>query len=261
MSGGLDGPIWLIGCGNMAGAMLRRWLDTGVEPARFTVVRPSGEPVADGVRVVTVPPDEPPPALMLLGFKPQQLAAIAPTLLGASRGALVVSILAGVTLARLTKGLPFASAIVRAMPNVPVAIGRGVVALHGDARQPEVEELMRPLGLVEWIADEGQFDAVTALAGSGPAFTYRFIDSLAAAAEQLGLEADRALRLARATVAGAAMTAEASLERPAILAERVASKGGSTRKGLDVLDDDGALARLLERTLRATERRNRELGG
>lgn len=118
---------------------------------------------------------------------------------------------------------------------------------------------MAPLGLVEWIADESHFDAVTALSGSGPAFLYRFIDALAQGGAALGLPADQAARLALATVEGAALTAAASADAPASLADKVASKGGSTRAGLDVLDADSALETLVAATLAAAEARNREL--
>ncbi|CAN5182443.1 pyrroline-5-carboxylate reductase [soil metagenome] len=254
-----DGAIWLIGCGNMAGAMLSRWLATGIDPTRITVIRPSGKAVADGVRVLTVLPDEPAPAILMLGFKPHQLGDLAGPLAAASTGAAVVSILAGVSSKTLHQRFPAAGAIVRALPNLPVALGKGVVAMFGD-RNPMVESLMAPLGLVEWIVDEARFDAVTALAGSGPAFAYRFIDALAQAGAAVGLPADQAQRLALATVEGAALLAGKSDSSPAALAERVASKGGSTRKGLDVLDEGNALVRLLTETLAATEARNAEMG-
>jgi pyrroline-5-carboxylate reductase len=252
------GAIWLIGCGNMAGAMLTRWLETGLDAGRVTVVRPSGKPVANGVRVLTEVPDEPGPAILMLGFKPHHLADVAPTLAAASSGATVVSILAGAEIAALRHSLPKAAAIVRAMPNLPVAIGKGVVGLHGD-RRVDVDDLMRPLGLVEWIADERHFDAVTALAGSGPAFLYRFIDALAQAGAAIGLSVDQSQRIALSTVEGSALLAASSDVRPADLAERVASKGGSTRKGLDVLDTDDALVRLLTETLMAAQARNAEM--
>jgi pyrroline-5-carboxylate reductase len=118
---------------------------------------------------------------------------------------------------------------------------------------------MQPLGLVEWIADEKQFDLVTALAGSGPGFVYRFIDALAEGAAALGLPADQARRLALATVEGSALLAARSDESPAALADKVASPGGSTRKGLDVLDERRALASLLRETLAASARRNAEM--
>jgi pyrroline-5-carboxylate reductase len=250
--------IWLIGCGNMAGAMLSRWLETGLDPSRVTVVRPSGKPVANGVRVVTEVPNEPAPAILMLGFKPFHLLDVAPQLSAASAGATVISILAGTETSTLRRCFPVARAVVRAMPNLPVAIGKGVVALHGD-HSAQVDTLMQPLGLVEWIADEHQFDAVTALAGSGPAFLYRFIDALTQAGVAIGLSGDQSQRMAIATIEGSGLLAAASDVSPAVLADRVASKGGSTRKGLDVLDHDGALIRLLTDTLAAAQARNAEM--
>jgi len=173
----------------------------------------------------------------------------------------LVSILAGVEEAALRRRFR-ADAVVRAMPNLPVAIGRGVVALHGGdggAVDRAVEALMALLGLVEWIADAASFDAVTALAGSGPGFTYRWIDALAAGGVAMGLPRDQALRLALATVEGAAILAANADEVPAVLAERVASPGGSTRAGLEVLDRGQALDRLVADTLHAAERRNGEM--
>lgn len=256
-------PIWLIGCGNMAGAMLRRWLDAGLPASAVTVVRPSGIAPAPGVRTLSaIASGEAPPATLLLGVKPQKLDEVAPAVAAAvGPETLLVSILAGAELATLRHHFPTAGAVVRAMPNTPVAIGRGVVALHGDpgAHRAALEQLMAPLGLVEWIADEASFDGVTALAGSGPAFLFRFIAALAEAGTALGLEPAQALRLATAMVEGAAGLAATSPEHPDLLADRVASPGGMTRKGLDVLDEGGALRELVRRTLDATERRGREM--
>ncbi len=250
--------IWLIGCGNMAGAMLRRWLDCGLDPVRVTVVRPSGAPVADGVRVVAEVPAEPAPGLLLIGVKPQMLAQVAPGLQTASHGT-VLSILAGTRLATLRETFPQAGSIVRAMPNLPVALGQGVVATASDSPiGADLAVLLAQLGLVEHFADEILFDAVTALAGSGPAFAYRFVDALARGAAALGLDPAQAGRLALATVEGALALAREDARPLAELADRVASKGGSTRVGLDVLDT--ALNDLIARTLAAATRRNTELG-
>jgi len=257
----MNTPVWLIGCGNMAGAMLRRWVDSGIDPDRFTVVTRSPTTVPDGVRALHALPVGETPGIVMLGVKPQQLDAVAPILAGV-RPAILLSILAAVDEAALAARIE-ADAIVRAMPNLPVAIGKGVVALHSGCADPAVRgavaALARPLGLVEWIADVAHFDAVTALAGSGPGFTYRWIDALAGAGAALGLSNPQALRLALATVEGSAMLAAAASEPPAALADRVASRGGSTREGLDVLDRDGALAALVADTLRAAERRNAEM--
>jgi pyrroline-5-carboxylate reductase len=252
--------LWLIGCGNMAGAMLSRWLDAGMEPTTVTVIDPAA--TRNDVRVLRDVPDEAPPSMLMLGVKPQMLGEVAPGLQAATQGVMLVSILAGTTTATLGEVCPKARAVLRVMPNLPVAIGKGVVGLHGELSADDraaANTLMAPLGLVEWIADESLFDAVTALSGSGPAFVYRFIDALAQGGAALGLPVDQAARLALATVEGAALLAAGSDVAPAELAERVASKGGSTRKGLDVLDADNALLRLVTAALEAAEQRNREM--
>jgi pyrroline-5-carboxylate reductase len=255
----LPAGIWLVGCGNMAGAMLGRWIEAGaLDPATVFVVNRQDRALPPGVRQGRAFPDEPLPDAVMLGMKPQQLGQVAEAHGARIAGIpLLLSILAGVELATLAERFQ-AGAIVRAMPNLPVALGKGVVALHGP-HVPAAEALMRPLGLVEWIADERLFDLVTALAGSGPGFVYRFIDALAGAGASLGLPADQAQRLAVATLEGSGLLAAASDLSPSDLAERVASPGGSTRKGLDVLDAGDALKHLLTQTLAASARRNAEM--
>jgi pyrroline-5-carboxylate reductase len=261
----IEGPLWLIGCGNMGGAMLRGWLSDGLDPARVTVISPTGRSVPAGIRHLTaVPPDGETPALLLLAVKPQMLDAVAPGLAPILGGETVLlSILAGVEIASLRRRFPDVGGVVRVMPNTPVAVGKGVVALYGEGvgagAADGIARLMAPLGLVEWLDSEDQFDAVTALSGSGPAFTFRFIDALAEGARALGIPADQALRFARATVEGSAALAMQSDEDPGTLADRVASPGGSTREGLNVLDEGHAFNDLLARTLAAATKRNAEL--
>ncbi len=251
-------PFWLIGCGNMGGAMLRGWIASGLPASQFLVVDPGRPDLPDGVAWAETAPDGQ-PATLLLAIKPQMLGSVAPGLAAhVGPQTTLLSILAGVELSTLRAAFPDARHIIRVMPNTPAAIRKGVLALHGP-EDAAVTELMMRLGLAEWIADEALFDVVTALSGSGPAFLYRFIDSLAAGGAALGLPADQALRLATATVEGAALLAAASNEAPGALADRVASRGGSTREGLDVLDADGALARLVAETLAAATQRNAEL--
>jgi len=261
----LPGPFWLIGCGNMAGAMLRGWLDAGMDPAQVTVIRPSGAQVAEGVRVATHPPLDECPALTMLGVKPQKLDEVAPGLAPVLEGSeLLISVLAGVEHASLRQRFPGPRTIVRAMPNTPTALRKGATSLYAKDGAGEdralAERLMAGLGRVEWIEDESLFDVVAALTASGPAFVFRFIDALAAGAAELGLPEDQARRLALATVEGAAALAADSNESPHQLAERVASPGGMTRKGLEVLDADQSLARLVHATLEAAVRRSREMG-
>ena len=257
------GPLWLIGCGNMGGAMLRRWIAAGLEPATVTVITRSGQGAPEGVRSLTALPDDEAPATVMLALKPQQIDA-AQALLAPMRGKpqLLLSILAGVDHAALSQRFA-ADTIVRAMPNLPVAIGKGVTSLYTAGASEEAiaaaEAFAAPLGHYEWIADEAHFDAVTALAGSGPGFVFRFADALARAGAALGLPVDQAARLAIATLEGAAIMATEADVSPGILADRVASPGGSTREGLNVLDRDDALVALLTATLAASERRNAEM--
>lgn len=249
--------VWLAGCGNMGGAMLHRWIAAGADPASITVIDPYAPDVPEGVRLRTAPPEGEVPTMLVLAVKPQQLDAL-PRL----RAGVLLSILAGVEEAALAARFD-AGAVVRAMPNLPVSLGRGVVALHGAegdaAARAAVEALMVPLGLVEWIGEESLFHAVTALSGSGPGFVYRFIEAMAQGGAEQGLPADQALRFAVATVEGAAALAAASGEPPAVLAERVASPGGTTRAGLNVLDRDHAIHDLVAETLAAAARRSEEL--
>lgn len=255
--------LWMIGCGNMGGAMLRRWIASGMLPAEAVdVVNRGDRPLPAGVRQARALPFGAFPDIAVLAIKPQQLDEVAGRFADRLAGIpLLVSVLAGVEEAALARRF-HAGAIVRAMPNLPVALGKGVVALGTSSRDETARAaaaaLMAPLGLVEWIAN-AQFDAVTALAGSGPAFLYRFVDAFAAAGAAQGLPDDQARRFALATVEGSALLAAAADIAPGELAERVASPGGSTRAGLDVLDADGALRTLLADTIAAATRRNAEL--
>lgn len=254
--------LFLVGCGNMAGQMLSRWLVCGLDPAKVMVLRPSGKPVADGVRVVTdYPAALPAGTTVLLGMKPYQIgdvaAALAPLCKGDTR---IVSILAGTLLGDLRARFPQVRDVVRAMPNLPVGLGKGVTALFTDARtepaaRDAVNGLICPLGLAEWVEDEALFNQVTALSGCGPAFVFRFIDTLARAGETLGIPADQAARMALATVQGAASMAAGASDSPALLADRVASPGGMTREGMNVLDADDRLLSLLIDTLTAARDR------
>lgn len=243
--------------------MLRRWIDSGtVQATQVDVVNRSDRPLPAGVLQARNLPAGSLPDVVMLAMKPQQLDDVAKLYAARLAGVpMLISILAGVEGAVLSDRFD-TGVVVRAMPNLPVAIGKGVVALDStgaDATQRAlVEVLMQPFGLVEWVP-QAQFDAVTALAGSGPAFLYRFIDSLAAAGVANGLPPAQSQRLAVATVEGAGLLAASADVGPGELAERVASPGGSTRKGLDVLDANGALNHLLAETILAATRRNAEM--
>jgi len=262
LTGRFPASLWLIGCGNMGGAMLRGWIASGIPSTSITVIDPQLHSLPAGITCIPhVVPGS--PDVLVLAVKPQMMAEVAGEFAAAGvRAELLISVLAGVEEAVL--GEHFAAGeVVRAMPNLPGSIGQGVVALHssgaGPDRRAQAEALMRPLGLVEWISAEPLFDAVTALSGSGPGFVYRFIEAMADAGIALGLPADQAQRFAIATVEGAAALADRAADSPAMLAERVASPGGTTRAGLDVLDHDNALKRLVHETLTAAARRSAEL--
>lgn len=249
--------LLLIGCGNMGGAMLAGWLAAGEDPARFSVLDPALPEAPDGVALYRDAAEVPGAHdSVLLGFKPQQLGALGPGLQGLTEGRTVCSLLAGITLDQLAAAFPQGAGHIRVMPNLAARINKSPVilaerGLDADARDAAFS-LFDTLGRAVWLGDETQFDLVTALAGSGPGFVYRFIDALAGAAIDLGLDEDTAAALALATVEGASALAAASDASPATLADRVASPGGMTREGLNVLDEDAALRRLLARTLAAT---------
>ena len=258
----LPGTAWFVGCGNMAGAMIEGWRRAGVDLSQAVAIRPSGTPV-EGVRTVTDLPDGT-PALALLGFKPQKLDEVAPGL-AAKVGpeTIVVSILAGVEAASLRQRFPGVRAIVRAMPNLPVSQGRGVVAFYSDdadtALRGRLAELFAPLGRTHWARDQAEFSAIGALAGAGPAYVARFIAALAKAGEARGLAPGLAQAIALETVAGTAIMAESKGEAMDEVARRVASPKGTTEAGLAVLDADDALDRLIAETIAAAARRGAEL--
>lgn len=260
----LPGPLWFVGCGNMGSAMLDGWVASGVDPAHVSVIRPSGRAVGHGVRVLTDFPKDEVPAIVLLAMKPHQLDSVAPGLAPVlDPHTILVSILAGVELTSLRERFPAPETIVKAMPNLAVRLGKGVVGLYGQtadlATRTQVAGLMAALGHAEWFDDEERFGLAGVLAGAGPAFLFRFIDALAVAAERLGLPCEQAARLAAAMVEGAAALPAATGEDPETLARRVASPGGTTEAGLAVLDDDRALVDLVERTLEAARRRSLEM--
>lgn len=267
MAGKWPRTLLIVGCGNMGGAMLQGWLAAGLDPATVTVIDPVLECAPPGVTLLRSSSEVAEgfaPDVLLLGIKPQMLDQVVPSLAPlAGEQALVLSMLAGVELDSLQARFPGAKGYVRIMPNLSAAIGKSPVALAAAGALQEVDQqallaFMEPLGSPQWIAEE-QFDLVTALVGSGPAFVYRFIDALAAGSTELGLPPAQAQSLALAMVEGAALLAAASEFGPGELADRVASPGGTTRAGLDVLDCEGVLFGLVEKTLRAARDRGAEM--
>jgi pyrroline-5-carboxylate reductase len=259
----------LLGCGRMGSALLEGWLAGGLDPGAIAVLEPNPSPrLAELARAGLkldgpLPPD---PAVAVLAVKPQSMGAALPSLAALGNGAtLFLSIAAGTPIAAFEAALGERTPIVRAMPNTPAAIGRGVTALVGNATAGEAaltlaETLMRAVGATVRLEDEAQMDAVTAVSGSGPAYVFLLVEALAAAGEAEGLPPDLALTLARATVAGAGALAEASDRHPSQLRSDVTSPGGTTAAALAVLTaEEPGLPALLRRAVAAAAARSREL--
>ncbi|WP_419539352.1 pyrroline-5-carboxylate reductase [Methylobacterium mesophilicum] len=267
----MPASLVLAGAGKMGGAMLAGWLEAGLNARRTTIIDPvPARPIVDLCAdrgIALNPPDPEPGAVLVLGIKPQGLDAAAPgldRLIG--RDTLVVSILAGKTVADLRVRLPRARAIVRAMPNLPASIGRGATGACASSEvTPEqraaAEALFAANGAVAWLADEAQIDAVTAVSGSGPAYVFLLAETLAEAGIAAGLEPDVARSLARATVAGAGALLDASPAEAAELRRNVTSPGGTTAAALDVLMRDDGLGALMREAVAAARRRAGELSG
>lgn len=251
------GTVWLLGCGNMGGALLQRWVAGGL--TTVMVIDPGPRDLPDGVAASASPPEGEGPDILVVAVKPQLLAVAAPPVAARLKsGTLVVSVMAGVDCATVAAAFNGCS-VVRTMPNTPARIGAGVTALYaaGEGRAA-AETLMAAAGACVWLDDEAQFDAVTGVSGSGPAYVFAFIEALAAAGRAAGLPETLAAELALRTVAGAGALAALGDDDPADLRVAVTSPGGTTAAGLAVLTP--ALAPLLEATVAAAARRSRELG-
>lgn len=260
----LSNPTWLIGCGNMGTAIVDGWRAAGVDLSQAVVIRPSGREVP-GVRTVkTMAEAGAPPKMVLLAVKPQKLDEIAPTLKPwLTSRTVLVSILAGAEAGALRARFDKPAAIVRAMPNLPVAVRRGVIALYSeDADEPtrkQVGALFSALGFALWASAESQFAAIGALGGAGPAYVDRFVNALAAAGEALGMNQEIAAMVALETVFGTAWLAASGDVPAGKIAGKVASPNGTTEAGLAVLDRDDALRKLVGEAISAASRRGAEL--
>jgi len=261
-----ESGLVLLGCGKMGSAMLAGWLAQGLPVASVWVIdpNPSDWLRARGVHINADMPTA--PAIVLIAVKPQMMGAALPALAGMGNGkTLFVSVAAGTPIAAYEAALGNQSPIIRAMPNTPAAVGKGITAMIGNAHATPVqmdlaEALLRAVGQVVRLEDEAQMDAVTGVSGSGPAYVFHMIECLAAAGEAQGLASDLALHLARATVAGAGVLAEEADEKPAQLRINVTSPNGTTQAGLEVLmDAENGLPPLIKSTVAAATRRSREL--
>ena len=258
----LPAPTWFVGCGNMGHAIVDGWRTAGIDLSQVVVIRPSGKPV-DGARVVTSLADAGvPPKLVVLGVKPQKLDEVAPQLKPWITGrTTIVSILAGVEAASLRERFSNAGAIIRAMPNLPVATRRGVTALYtadaDEAVKQQIGDLFVALGWAMWTIDETRLAAIGSVAGAGPAYVARFVSALAKAGEAKGLSADIAATIALETVLGTSWMAATTGETMDAVVKRVASPNGTTQAGLGILDP--ALDKLIDATIEAASLRGKEL--
>jgi pyrroline-5-carboxylate reductase len=266
-----DASLMLAGAGKMGGAMLRAWLDRGYDPRKISVIEPHPSPeilaLAQATGFALAAPSRP-PRILVLAMKPQSLdeavALLAPF---ASPDTLVVSILAGKTIANIAARFPRAPAIVRAMPNLAALAGRGMAVLTANAAATPgqcaaAETLFAATGRVEWLAGEELIDAATAVSGSGPAYVFYLAEALASAGAALDLPAEIAMRLARATVEGAGeLLFQCPESTVAELRETVTSRGGTTAAALEVLMAQDGLTPLIERAAKAAKQRAEALSG
>ena len=271
----IDGSLLLIGCGKMGGALLEGWLAEGVAPESVTVVEPFESPFLEGLRARGVTavkafaelPDGYDPAVVVIAVKPQMLdGTIGDYRLFAGPSTVFLSIAAGKTLKYFQDALGDAAAIVRAMPNTPAAVSRGMTVLCANAgvssaQRDVCSDLLSAVGETAWVEEEALLDAVTALSGGGPAYVFLLIECLAQAGIEAGLPEDLAGRLARVTVAGSGELVHQASETPSQLRKNVTSPAGTTLEALNVLMAEDGLQPLMTRAIAAATRRSRELGG
>lgn len=256
----------LLGCGKMGSAMLAGWFKGGLPATSVWVIdpHPSNWLLAQGVHLNVPLPDD--PAIALVAVKPQMMGDALPAMraLG-NANTLFVSVAAGTLIGTFTQVLGDRTPIVRAMPNTPAAIGQGITGLVGNAhvgpdQMAMAEGLLRAVGQTVRLDDEAQMDAVTAVSGSGPAYVFHLIETMAAAGVAQGLPKDAAMQLAKATVAGAGALALQADEDPAQLRINVTSPGGTTQAALEVLmNETHGFPALLDRAVTAAADRAKEL--
>jgi pyrroline-5-carboxylate reductase len=264
----ISGTIALAGAGKMGGAMLTGWLAQGLDPKRVMVIEPHPSSeisalVTKGVRLNHRAKHA--VDTLVVAVKPQSFREAGGTLRAfTASSTLVVSIMAGTTIAAIEEVC--GGMVVRAMPNTPAAIGRGITVAAPNAKVSQrqralVHTLLAATGLVEWVTDEGLMDAVTAVSGSGPAYVFLLAEALTAAGTAAGLPPELAAKLARATISGSGELLNRSPLDPAILRQNVTSPGGTTAAALDVLMAPEGMAQLMSRAVLAATRRSRELAG
>ena len=263
------GHLALVGAGKMGGAMLQGWLALGLPPKNVAIFdpNPSAEIAALSAKGIAIHPAKAGKrSVIVLAVKPQIAAEVMPSVTALAGGdTLVLSVMAGKTLTFLQTAFPHA-AIVRAMPNTPAAIGRGIAVLVPNAKVTSAQravatELLSATGTVEWVSDETLMDAVTAVSGSGPAYVFLLAEALAQAGIAAGLPKELAEKLARETVAGSGELLHRSPLDPATLRKNVTSPGGTTAAALEILMGPAGFDALLKQAVAAATKRSQELAG
>jgi pyrroline-5-carboxylate reductase len=264
----LQAPLLLAGAGKMGGAMLAGWLARGLDARGLGVIEPHPSDeihalATKGVRLNPSPKDFGTAATLVVALKPQMFREAGPALKAfVAPATLVVSIMAGTTIASISEVC--GGSVVRAMPNTPAAIGRGItVAVAANnvspAQRAVADALLRATGSVEWIDDENLMDAATAVSGSGPAYVFLLAEELARAGVEAGLPVELATKLARETVSGSGELLHRSQDASATLRQNVTSPGGTTAAALEVLMGPDGMQPLLIRAVAAATRRSKEL--
>ena len=269
--GEFRGTLVLVGAGKMGSAMLDGWLARGLDPKKIIVIEPQPVKVVKALarRGVKLNPKDKVgvASAIVIAVKPQNAPeAVPPLARYVDKTTLVLSIMAGRTIGFLEKSLPTGTAIVRAMPNTPAAIGRGISVAVANAKismrqRKQASDLLAAIGKVEWVDDEALMDAVTALSGSGPAYIFLLAECMARAGVAAGLPKELATRLARETVAGSAELLHRSDLDAATLRQNVTSPGGTTAAALEVLMGPGGFDQLLTQAIAVATRRSRDLAG
>ena len=270
----LPGPLLLVGCGKMGGALLDGWLARRLPPEEVYIVEPSEAAraalSAKGVRCVSSAGDLPgdlAPAIVMLAVKPQMMDQALPDYRRFVRaGCFFLSIAAGKTIAYFEEHLGSDAAVVRSMPNTPAAVGRGITVYSANANTSQQQadlagELLSAVGEASEVEEEGLLDAVTAVSGGGPAYVFLLIECMTKAGIEAGLPEALAERLARVTVAGAGELARRSDDPASTLRENVTSPGGTTLEALKVLMAEDGMEPLFIKAIAAATRRSRELAG
>jgi pyrroline-5-carboxylate reductase len=266
-----NGQLILAGAGKMGGAMLEGWLARGLNPKKLVVLEPQPDTMVKALvrrgLALNPPQGRAKAAVIVMAVKPQSAPEVMPALgQRAGKATLVLSIMAGRTIGFLEKSFPPGTAVVRAMPNLPASIGRGITVAVANRNATKAQRalagnLLAATGAVEWVEDERLLDAVTAVSGSGPAYVFLLAEALTAAAVSAGVPAALAATLARETIAGAGELLHRSPLDAATLRQNVTSPGGTTAAALEILMGPGGFATLMTTAVALATRRSRELAG